>query len=301
MNVLVIGLGSIARKHIEALRIIVPEAKIFALRHAHPNNSLKDVANIYDLDQLKEKPDFAIISNPTHKHAETIELLTNLEMSLFIEKPPVLNPKDGDKLSRIISERNIRTYVAYNLRFLPVLRFLKENMPGNLLEATVYCGSYLPEWRTESDYSKSYSAYSQQGGGVEFDLIHELDYSVWLFGKPEKVSSVKAKVSNLDISSNDFAGYTFLYPDKVVNITLNYYRKQAKRSIELIFEDEVWYVDLLQSTIKNHKEDIIFRSETGIADTYYQQMTYFIKTLKSGEPFVPAFIDSINQMKLYYE
>ena len=47
-------------------------------------------------------------------------------------------------------------------------------------------GQYLPDWRTNADYSKSYSASFEMGGGVLFDLIHEIDLAVNLMGQPEE-------------------------------------------------------------------------------------------------------------------
>ena len=53
----------------------------------------------------------------------------------------------------------------------------------NLLSVNIYAGSYLPQWRKNSNYIKSYSAFKNKGGGVELDLSHEIDYVTWLFGK----------------------------------------------------------------------------------------------------------------------
>ena len=41
--------------------------------------------------------------------------------------------------------------------------------------------SYLPSWRKTVDYTKSYSAFPNRGGGVLLDLSHEIDYLKWLF------------------------------------------------------------------------------------------------------------------------
>jgi len=61
----------------------------------------------------------------------------------------------------------------------------------------------LPDWRPWQDYSQSYSAKKELGGGVVLDLIHELDYSYWLFGEFYELKSFTGKVSNLKIETND--------------------------------------------------------------------------------------------------
>ena len=57
--------------------------------------------------------------------------------------------------------------------------------------ARVLCSSYLPGWRPGVDYRTVYSAHKDMGGGVTIDLIHEWDYLVELFGKPEKMYNFK--------------------------------------------------------------------------------------------------------------
>jgi hypothetical protein len=64
LKILIIGLGSIAKKHIKAIFLIDPHSKIYALRVASDNN-IEGVQNIYNLEILQEKIDFVLISNPT--------------------------------------------------------------------------------------------------------------------------------------------------------------------------------------------------------------------------------------------
>ena len=52
---------------------------------------------------------------------------------------------------------------------------------------------FFPDWRPNRDYRRSYSSRAEDGGVLR-DLIHEIDYAVWLFGRPQ---SVFAKLFNL--------------------------------------------------------------------------------------------------------
>ena len=93
----------------------------------------------------------------------------------------------SETLVKRINQSNLLTYVACNLRFLECIQFLKERLDSQkkfVQEVNVYCGSYLPDWRPGKDYKTIYSAIKEKGGGVHLDLIHELDYIYWLFGKP---------------------------------------------------------------------------------------------------------------------
>ncbi|MGB0392180.1 MAG: Gfo/Idh/MocA family oxidoreductase, partial [Salibacteraceae bacterium] len=184
-------------------------------------------------------------------------------------------------------------------RFHPVLNFLKKHLSEKkVLEANVYCGSYLPNWRPGVDYRKVYSAIAEMGGGVHLDLIHEIDYSTWLFGFPENTSSIRKNISDLEISSFDYANYQLQYPNKAVSITLNYYRKEAKRSLEIITKTGVIYADLLTQKVWNDKEEVLFQSNVAILDTYVKQMEYFLKLISSGKQSFSTFENSLENLKI---
>jgi len=281
VNILIIGLGSIAKKHILALKQLNIITKIYALRSKPNSEDLEGVISIYDLNKIDLFFDFAIISNPTNLHFKYIELLAEKGVNLFIEKPPISSLENIEILEKMIQESEIMTYVACNLRFHPCIQYIKEHLISNtkrINEINIYCGSYLPTWRPNKNFRDIYSVKPEMGGGVHLDLFHELDYTTWLFGFPEKSHYVLRNVSSLKIDAIDYANYFLEYESFSVNIILNYYRKDAKRSIEIIFEDETWTIDLIRNYIKNQNEIIIYEnSDFAIEKTYYLQMQYFIE------------------------
>jgi predicted dehydrogenase len=283
MKVLIAGFGSVAKKHYHALLQSEPSVGFVALRSNTSKEPIQNVLSIYNTSELRLNApyDFAIISNPTNKHEETIELLLELRCPLFIEKP-LFHTLNSERILNKIAGYGIITYVACNLRFLDSLIFLKEKLLPNIKvnEVNVYCGSFLPEWRQGVDYKTVYSAHSDQGGGVHLDLIHELDYSFWLFGKPLNVTSHRRSKSTIDIDAIDYANYFLEYDRFAVNIILNYYRKDKKRSIELVCSEDTYLVDLCTNSVSSTKE-LLFRSKQDVTDTYKKQMEYFIEIINS--------------------
>lgn len=305
MNVLIVGLGSIALKHIKAIREIDGQANIFAYRSTPDSEPVDGVTNIYDLNDNSILFDFAIISNPTNLHYQFIETLTEKGIDLFIEKPPVSTLDNIDNLIQKIDVAKNVTYTACNLRFHPCLQYLKNELtrnPRRINEVNVYCGSYLPDWRPGKDFNKIYSANPEMGGGVHLDLFHELDYTYWLFGKPVSTKSLKRNVSALNIRACDYANYVFEYKDFTANIVLNYFRRKPKRTIEILFEDQTWTIDLIKNTITDDNDSVIFSdSNFTIARTYTDQMDYFINSLKFGNVEMNTFTDSVEVLKLCLE
>lgn len=302
MKVLIVGLGSIARKHIDALFSINKDAKIYALRSNLNKNKVDGVTNIYDLSNNEIIFDFAIISNPTHLHFKVIENLAVLEIPLFIEKPTLHSLENMDYLTSIIERKNIVTYVACNLRFHPCILFLKNKIQEERLkinEVNVYCGSYLPDWRPNQNFKKVYSANADMGGGVHLDLFHELDYTTWLFGFPIKSNSLLRSSSSLDITAVDYANYTLEYNNFTANIILNYYRKQSKREIEIVLENNILTVDLISNNIKSDTGEYLFKNDAfQVKDTYKSQLVYFTNCLRNKQTPMNSFKESLENLKI---
>lgn len=123
MKVLIHGLGSIASKHIKVLKELDPTVKIYALRSDVTKKSNDEIISIFSLDELPEKVDFAIISNPTSLHYDSIVMLKSLKVPLFIEKPVLSSMAGASRLCDDLEKAGIKTYVACNLRFHPVITF----------------------------------------------------------------------------------------------------------------------------------------------------------------------------------
>lgn len=302
MKVLIIGLGSIAQKHIEAIKKINKSALIYALRSSNIANSNKDIIDLYDLTDVPNDIDFILISNPTSLHAEAILKVIDLEKPLFIEKPVFDSIMNNEEIVQLISKKSIKTYIGCNLRFHPALIFIKNylNVKNTKInEVTIYCGSYLPNWRPLQDYTKSYSSNKQLGGGVHLDLIHELDYAIWIFGKPLNYQSIKRKVSNLLIDTFDYTNYNLTYPDFNISITLNYFRLKPKRQIEIVMENEILTCNLLTSIIYNSENQIIFNDDNfNFSKTYFTQMRYFINNLKNDNVYMNNINESFEILKI---
>lgn len=286
MRILIVGLGSIAAKHIDAIRRIEPEAEIIALRSRREAPPYVNVRDVYSLDECTGTFDFAIVSNPTSRHAHTVEELLKLNIPLFIEKPVFESP-DYPELLEKIRMLGVKTYVGCNLRFMDSLivlhDYIRSNPDKRINEVNVYCGSYLPSWRPGTDFRKCYSAIPELGGGVNIDLIHDIDYTVWIFGQPVQTRGFCRSVSSLGIRAIDYANYTLVYPRFTASVILNYYRRDYRRRIEVLFDDDTWTVDIGNNIITDMNGATIYKGSVSPLQTYEAQMRYFMDKLKKGE------------------
>lgn len=301
MIFLIIGLGSISRKHIEAIKYIHPESDIFALRSSTGVSGVEGVKDIYNLSELNIVPDYILITNPTHLHEEAIASCLAFHKPMLIEKPLFSSTNDKNGLLTEIKNKGIATYVACNMRFHPALVYLKEALEIQKMrinEVNVYCGSFLPNWRPGKDFRDCYSANADMGGGVHLDLIHEIDYCIWLFDMPSDIRAIRRNSSSLEINAADFGHYLLLYNKFCVSITLNYYRRTAKRGIEILTDDGVIECDLLTSKVTENGKEIFFDKKFTIKQTYIDQMKFFLSNIHSGKPIMNNVNEAFSILKL---
>lgn len=262
MKVLVIGYGSIGKRHARILAELGHKVAVLS-----NYNAAENYVQYFQLEEALNdwNPKYIVIANQTIDHYQSCQALADLNYQglLMIEKPVFFKREKFDTASF----RGVA--VAYNLRFNPVILKLKQilHATSNIETVTVNVGSYLPTWRGNSDYRKSYSASKVKGGGVLHDLSHELDYILWLFGDWQSLTALGGKISHLEIDSDD--AYSILLKTslcKLVTIHLNYLERVPRREIIVNTKDDTIIANLVDSSINiNKKKEIL---ETDYNFTY---------------------------------
>ncbi|MBE6828624.1 MAG: Gfo/Idh/MocA family oxidoreductase [Ruminococcaceae bacterium] len=292
MKVCFCGLGSIGKRHLRNLTAVARgrnlPLEIYALRKTGAALDTETEAllagQLFGEEELGSNYDIAFITNPTSLHYAAIRTMAGRAKHLFIEKPLF---DGGDyRLEALHLNPQGVYYVAGPLRFSPVIQKLGEILPGEpVYSVRVICSSYLPDWRPGADYRLVYSARKELGGGVALDLIHEWDYLVALFGFPQTVSSVLGRYSRLEISSEDLAVYLARYPDKAVEVHLDYFGRVPRREIEIFTENGTITGDLLSNTLSftDGREQLRFEEEEN--ESYLREMRFFIDHICDRIPY----------------
>jgi len=101
------------------------------------------------------------------------------------------------------------------------------------------------------EYKDSVSARSELGGGVMYEMSHEIDYLRWIFGDITWVNAVLRKQSNLNIDTFDYAtvvmgcsNNNFEIPLK---LSLDFYRKESRRFCEVTGDKGTLIWDFLKT------------------------------------------------------
>lgn len=270
LKICFIGVGSIAKRHINNLRMITDQRKIDltveALRrdvNVEEEQKLKIVKSYKDYKDLSDDYDVIFITNPTEFHMETLQKVLNKSKSFFIEKP-LASVKNIDQVKKFIFPKERVYYVACPLRYTKVLQYLKKYIETKrVIGARCISSSYLPDWRPGKDYRDTYSAHRELGGGVSIDLIHEWDYIKFLFGMPEKIIYWNGKKSYLDVDCEDVALYVAEYENMFIELHLDYFGRSSIREIMIFTDEDTVIGDLINSkiTFLKEKKVVEFREE----------------------------------------
>ena len=266
-KVLVYGCGSIGMRH---ARLAAEAGASVLCVSSKEDLPFPSVRSLVALDEGSPM-DLGVIATPTALHGQHIRALLDMSVKfLLVEKPLFASLAESGSLQTEDDRRRIR--VAYNLRFHPGLLRLRGLLRGQqLLALQLHVGQYLPSWRPNQDYRRSYSASHALGGGVLRDLSHELDLACLLAGRWQRVAALGGKVSDLEITSDD--SFTLLTEHEhcpQVSIHLDYLQTPARREIVAVVQDGSLRLDLITGTLTcgNTKEQF----QVARDDTYRNQL-----------------------------
>jgi predicted dehydrogenase len=286
INVVVIGYGSIGQRHVRLLNELGHQVAVVSRR----NVDYPTVYNQLETALLNEKPDYIVVANETSQHENTLMEIksTGYDQKILVEKPLFLySGATPINLSSL--------YVGYNLRFHPLIQALYERLKGTrILSVQAYVGQYLPTWRPGTDYSKSYSAFAEKGGGVLRDLSHELDYLQFLFGDWQEMMAFGGKLSDLVINSDDH--FSFMYKTKkvqLVTLQMNYLDFITQRFVIINTNEKTYKADFINNTLQINEKVIKFNVERD--DTYIAQHR---AVLNGEKEFLCSYNDGLNVVKM---
>ena len=267
-KVLIIGYGSIGKRHAKILSKLSVVSEIRLLTK-QKNEKFKTIKNF---DEVKKfNPDYIIISNETYLH---IEILKKIER-IFSNKKILIEKPLSHHVTKFVPKKN-KVWIGYNMRFNPIIKHLKKILRNKKVYfVNAFCNSYLPNWRKNIKYQNIYSADSKKGGGVEFDLSHEIDYVRWIFGDLSKNFIFKSKVSKLKIKSNDLFIMSGKTKSKIqILINLNYFTLKPVRKIFVSAENASYQADFKKNYLKifTDKKSKIYNFKNLDYDYTYREM-----------------------------
>jgi len=136
----------------------------------------------------REQIDFVDICLPTHLYLPMIRQVSDFVKNIICEKPLAVHETEVREIRRIAKEKGLHIMVAHVVRFWDQYVKTYEMVQKGILREinSVRCTrrQKCPAWSSDN-WLKNVSL----SGGLVFDLmIHDIDYVVWLLGKPDTVA-----------------------------------------------------------------------------------------------------------------
>jgi predicted dehydrogenase len=255
---IVIGLGNIAVRHRRNLKLLFPEIFIIALSSSgkiiNQNTDFADQIVLNLNDVVLEGVDIVIIASPSSFHKLHAEIFLLDGIPTLIEKPVTSNSKDAYELIKIIEKNHTPTAVGYCLRYMPSAIKMKELLDqkkiGNIYNAFVDIGQYLPDWRPSINHQDSVSSKLTLGGGVLLELSHEIDYLQWLLGSLKVNYSQLRSSSELNLEVEELVDLVLISEiGTVCYVHMDFLQKKASRTCSFIGEKGRLDWDLINNRI----------------------------------------------------
>lgn len=180
MKVLVIGTGSIGRRHAENLETLGADVQAVSMQRDGLAGAIR---------QIEAGADAAVIATQTQIRLPLIEVAADKDIPLYIEKPLAAAPEEVSAIYAAASPIMERSMVGLMMRYHSGFRHLAQADLSDAFRYTFEIGHDVTQWRKNWRFADSYAA-RPDVGGVLLDLCHELDMAHCLF--PGELSDVES-------------------------------------------------------------------------------------------------------------
>ena len=296
-RILIVGLGSIGKRHLSVIQGLFPEAKIKILRQGKVREETRlGSIEVSSLDEARQfLPEIIVICNPASEHINSALKFIDAGANMFIEKPISHSTKEIVHLISAFSTTTRVLMVGYNLRYLKSLqafrKHLREGLIGDPLSVRCEVGQYLPSWRPKRDYRESVSAKRELGGGVLLELSHEIDYLRWIFGEVDWVRATLLRQSELEIDVEDTVHLTIGFEkgisnrQLIANLNMDFIRHDTRRSCTVIGHSGTLHWDGILGEVSIFRAgkktwETLFTNDNGIEETYILEWQELISAIE---------------------
>ena len=296
--VAVLGTGSIGSRHLAVLSEMEGVEPIAVPRRAERAAELAGsgyvtAKNLYEAKQ--QGATHCVIATDSGRHVEDGLAALELGLEVLVEKPAAVDTQGVAKLKQAAADHGRKLFVGCVMRFSESLETFQTMLPeiGRTHSVRVECQSYMPDWRPQRPYQESYAARPREGG-VLLDLIHEVDYSGWIFGWPSAVQARLRNMGNLGISADEATELSWEMDGGGVSIYLDYLSKPPRRVMRAYGELGTIEWDGIEGTVTLVAEgspDRVARSAQVRNDTFKAQADAFFQACQGNHDRRLATID----------
>lgn len=238
-SVLIVGCGSIGRRHARVLRSLgVSDLRIVDPVAAQRTTLQAEGATTASYDELTaalaDAPDAAIICTPPGLHVAQSALALEAGVHVLCEKPLAASVREAVALRHIIRKSRRIFAAGFCMRHHEALRrakhYIERGKIGRLVSIRCRMGEHLPTVRP--DYRGMFTL-EHMGA---FDLVHEIDLACWFAARPfTRVTGLCGAFSDLGFTAPDVAEVVIQFgQDCLASVHLDFFGSVRVRATELM-------------------------------------------------------------------
>lgn len=294
-KILVIGTGSIAEKHIKNLLKLNYKVSVYS----ESKNKINKIKNINYLENLNNLSifEFVILANSTNNHLKYLKILIKNKKNIYCEKPIFFKKFNISKIRKDIVRNNILVFIGYQLLVHDKIKYLEKQLKKEKINSFIFeVGHDFRKWRKKNSFKKNYFMSDKKGGGVIFELIHEINLIQNIIGKIDYIKTLKKKIISKNITDlsmsiiktkNGSAGV--LYQDM--------FSPYFFRNYKIITDNKIYELDMVNSKLKiNNKIKFFYKKKKSHQDLLKDNLILFSKMIKKKS--LKSFDNGISDMKI---
>ena len=254
----ILGYGHIGKVHHQAILESELAELVSIIDFELPSDlNVKTYSTLESFLQEDNETDVVVIATPNGLHREHAIRCLKAGKNVFIEKPIALKVEDAEEILKVANERNLRVFSSMQLRFSPVVQYVKKLIENNAL-GKIHMVNIQCYWNRNKNYYKlrEWHGTDEMDGGVLFtQFSHFVDIVNYWFDEVKCVGSRSFNFTHEQITEFDDSGYVDFIADEAVGhmiYTTSVFNKNFESNITIIAE---------KGTIK-------------IGDQYLNQMIY---------------------------
>ncbi|MFV0171396.1 Gfo/Idh/MocA family oxidoreductase [Empedobacter falsenii] len=257
-NFSILGYGNIGRVHQQAIEEAENAQLISVIDFNLPEDlPIKGYSTLESFLNEDQETDVVVIATPNGLHREHAIRCLKAGKNVLIEKPIALTVEDTNEILKVAEEKNLRVFTSMQLRFSPVVQYIKNLLDNNSL-GKVFMVNINCYWNRNKNYYKlrEWHGNQEMDGGVLFtQFSHFVDIMNFWFNEVVCTNAKSFNFTHQEITEFDDSGCVDFIADDAIGhmiYTTSVFNKNFESNITIIAE---------KGTIK-------------IGDQYLNQMIY---------------------------
>ena len=282
MKFLVVGLGSMGKRRVRNLQALGHkdiagfDPRADRQLETETKNGIKTFGDIESAVAIFD-PDVFVISTPPDFHMHYAYYAVERGLCCFVEASVVEVERIRSLAQRLKGGQTV-VVPSCTMRYFPGPRKIKEllgkKVIGKILNINYQTGQYLPDWHPWEDIRDFYVSKRETGAAREI-VPFELAWLNDLFGTPQALACVKAKLTDMPADIDDIYHCLMRYNDDVLcNMTVEVVsRPSATRDMrilgsegEIVFSADSNSVRYINTSMKSWEE---FKFSQGTVEKQY--------------------------------